>query len=123
MRNLLPESSDTPITKQIDSALELVTGVSTGLRATLGASSPKDESLAIHDPKAPRGSVPLSTQPQRSAYSQLIVFVVGGSNYAEYASVLEHVKKKQMRLQVTFGTTDLVSGGEFVEQLSMLHKH
>lgn len=103
VKNLLPESADTPITKLVDAVVEVATGASLGtasaIRSTLtgSASSSKEDLFTVFDPKASRSSGPERSRTpvsstQRSAFNHLIVFVVGGSNYAEYNHVEEFVK-------------------------------
>lgn len=127
VRNLLPESTETPLTKQIDMALELATGVSSSSsHATLFRSGthtavkPEDV-LTVIDPRAKPGSPPLS---RPTSFSHLIVFVVGGSNYSEYNHVEEWARKRaqqqQLSMTATFGTTDLVTGEEFLAQMGRL---
>jgi hypothetical protein len=49
----------------------------------------------------------------------VIVFVVGGGNYVEYQNVLDYAKTKGIQ-RVTYGSTEMVSPHQFVEQLSRL---
>ena len=118
VKNLLPESADTPLTKLIDSALESALGASS-LRATLtGSSTPKEDNFAVYDPKVKERIIrPVA---QRTAFNHLIVFIVGGSNYTEYNHAVEFVGKKQPQLAVTFGSTELLTGEEFINQLASL---
>lgn len=129
VKNLLPESADTPLTKLVDAAIEAATGAATGtasaLRNTLtGATTPKEDLFAVFDPKSgrDRGRVAQAGSVQRSAFNNLIVFVIGGSNYSEYNHVEEFLKKKQLKLNLTFGSTELLSGEEFLTQLAKLHR-
>lgn len=135
VKNLLPESADTPLTKLVEAAIESATGASTGaasaIRSTLTSSStPKEDLFISFDPKARpdrsggRGAVSPSASssgPQRSAFNHLIVFIVGGSNYTEYNHVEEWIRKKQLRMSVTVGSTELLTGEEFLNQLSQLY--
>jgi hypothetical protein len=127
VKNLLPESADTPLTKLVDSVIEAATGAATGtasaLRSTLGGGvTPKDDLFTVFDPKASSRGKAQQMSIQRSAFNHLIVFVVGGSNYTEYNHVVEFVRKKNLRMNVTFGTTELLTGEEFLCQLSKLHR-
>ena len=124
VKNLLPESADTPLTKLVEAAIESATGAASGtasaLRSLAGGSTPKDEIFTSFDPKA--GRAPRTTQstnaPQRTAFNHLIVFVVGGSNYSEYNHVEEWMKKRQIKMSTTFGSTDLLTGNEFLSILA-----
>lgn len=136
VKNLLPEAADTPITKLIDGALEMALGPTGGLRSTLtgAASSPgaggRDDQFAVLDPRASAREREQRTRlPQRSAFNQLIVFIVGGSNYAEYNHVSDYLARKHpggsgsgggSKFSLTLGTTELVTAEEFLSQLARL---
>jgi hypothetical protein len=69
------------------------------------------------DPKAPPaigGEVPRVRAPFRRA----VAFVVGGGNYAEMQSVQEW--SQEHGKQVTYGSTDMVSPAQFVDELDNL---
>ncbi len=127
VKNLLPESTETTLTKQIDLALELATGqpvsASTAamFRSTSGATVKPSDAFALFDPKSSRAS--MTSAPQCS-FTHVIVFIIGGSNYSEYNHVEEWVRKRSQQQQIpmhtTFGTTDLVTGAEFLNQLSRI---
>lgn len=123
VKNLLPESTETPLTKQLDLAFELTTGqpaANTMFRPSTSTSQVRPEDvLALFDPRAARN------QPTaRHNFGHLIVFIVGGSNYSEYNHAEEYVRKKSQQLQfnlhTTFGTTELITGDEFLSQLALL---
>lgn len=133
VKNLLPEAADTPLTKLIEGALEAALGPTGGLRSTLtGASSSpggRDDQFIVLDPRASaREREQRMRLPQRSAFNQLIVFIVGGSNYAEYNHVSDYLIKKHpnssgtggSKFSLTFGTTELVTAEEFLSQLARL---
>lgn len=137
VKNLLPETADTPVTKFVEMAIEAATGAATGtasaLRSTLGGGgTPKEELFTAFDPKVPlrpargggaSGAATTPSAPQRSAYNHLMVFVVGGSNYTEFNHVEEWMRKRpQLKMNLTFGTTELLTGEEFLHQLSKLHR-
>jgi len=76
------------------------------------------ESYLYLDPKAPQSS-PGSEAPRiRAPFRRAIAFVVGGGNYAEMQSVQEWAQAHGR--QVTYGSTDLVSPAQFMEELSLL---
>lgn len=126
VKNLLPESSETLLTKQIDLALELATGqpasapsYSGPFRSASGPNVHPSEVFTLFDPRH-RPSSPAGSRP--TAYTHLIIFVIGGSNYSEYNHVEEWVRRKsaQLPMQATFGSTELLSGSEFLSQLTKL---
>lgn len=49
----------------------------------------------------------------------VIVFVVGGGNYVEYQNILDYAKTKGIQ-RITYGTTEMVSPQQFVDQLTRL---
>lgn len=136
VKNLLPEAADTPLTKLIDGALEAALGPTGGLRSTLtgtssspGGSGGRDDQFIVLDPRASaREREQRMRLPQRSAFNQLIVFIVGGSNYAEYNHVSDYLVRKHpnpggnggSKFSLTFGTTELVTAEEFLSQLARL---
>mmetsp|Transcript_6682 Transcript_6682/g.17027 ORF Transcript_6682/g.17027 Transcript_6682/m.17027 type:complete len:642 (-) Transcript_6682:41-1966(-) len=79
--------------------------------------SPSTENYLYLDPKAPPavgGEVPRVRAPFRRA----VTFVVGGGNYAEMQSVQEWAQANGR--QVTYGSTDMVSPAQFVDELDAL---
>lgn len=128
VKNLMPESTETPLTKQLDLALELTAGIpasSTMFRS--GTTSKAEEFFSVLDPRLRSHQQQPATSPtgqQRNSFSHIIVFIVGGSNYSEYNHVEEWIKKKsqqvQLPMQVTFGTTELLTGVEFMSQIARL---
>ncbi|KAF5727117.1 SEC1 family transport protein SLY1-like [Tripterygium wilfordii] len=46
--------------------------------------------------------------------------MIGGGNYVEYGSLQELAQHQQPVKHVTYGTTEILTGGEFVEQLMLL---
>jgi len=76
------------------------------------------ESYLYLDPKAPAsGAGPRIRSPFRKA----ITFVVGGGNYVELQSLQEWAQTSGR--QVTYGSTDMVSPIQFVEELTQLGLH
>lgn len=132
VKNLLPESIETPLTKHIDMALELTTGVqtsvsaATALRGLGGASTASvkpEDVFTTFDPKTKSASTAQSPG-ARPSFNHLIVFVVGGATYSEYNHVEEYIGSKRAsggmtssKLQVTFGATDMMTGDDFLREL------
>jgi hypothetical protein len=78
------------------------------------------------DPRAPRqvhgmpgapGSSGVS-KAKRMAFAEGMVFVVGGAGYVEYGNLEEWAGKTGKR--VTYGGTDIIDPGSFVEALESL---
>ncbi|KAJ0078741.1 hypothetical protein Patl1_22496 [Pistacia atlantica] len=46
--------------------------------------------------------------------------MIGGGNYMEYGSLQELAKRQQPIKHVTYGTTEILTAAEFVDQLASL---
>jgi hypothetical protein len=46
--------------------------------------------------------------------------MIGGGNYMEYGSLQEFAQRQQPVKHVIYGTTEILTGMEFVEQLTVL---
>jgi len=71
------------------------------------------------DPKAPAGAGPDAPR-VRGQFRRAVAFVVGGGNYVEMQAVDEWAKANGRT--VSYGSTDMVSPKDFVEELSSLGK-
>lgn len=81
--------------------------------------SPETDDYAFYDPRAAKGSG-APTQPS-GAKREAIVFVVGGGNYMEYQSLQEYAgRSPQGAKTIVYGGTDILSGGDFLTQLTEL---
>jgi len=109
VKNIFPASKDLPITKIVDSLLEV--GYS--------SSSETDEYL-YYDPKAVKGSDPTKIPHNKVQFQDAIVFVVGGGNYNEYQNLLEYANRQNPPKNITYGTTELLTPKEFIDQLNTL---
>ncbi|GJP59599.1 hypothetical protein CLOP_g12884 [Closterium sp. NIES-67] len=90
---------------------------------------PRDRrySFLCLDPKAPKGgSSSTAAGGSRGAVRDAIVFVIGGGNYMEYGGLQEMARKAGAGggaagvRTVVYGTTEMLAGSQFVEQLSEL---
>lgn len=107
--------------------------------------SPETEEFAYFDPKgAPTGGrAPSGGGGGSVAYHNAIVFVAGGGNYLEYQGLQELANRDKnggtgglasglggmggsrggdVPKSVVYGTTEFVTGGEFITQLALLGK-
>lgn len=81
--------------------------------------APDTESYLTFDPKSPKGGsagVSLSKGP----YKEAIVFMIGGGNYIEYGSIQEFAQRQQPAKKIIYGATEILTGKEFVQQLTEL---
>jgi len=110
VKNIFPASKDLPITKIVD-----------GLLDTGGFSSSSDhEEYLYYDPKSVKGSDPAKVPNNRMQFQDAIVFVVGGGNYNEYQNLLEYANRQNPPKTITYGTTELLTPQEFIDQLNTL---
>jgi len=78
------------------------------------------------DPKFPMSSMPRKNTP----FKEGIVFMIGGGNYLEYQNIRDFLQKQSaadgntsgglLDKQVIYGTTELLTGSQFLEQLCQL---
>lgn len=107
VRNLLPEKTDSPVTKIAQHLLDPQS--SSG-----GAVSKLAEDFLYFDPRETRGALS-RPPPKRTVYDQTILFMVGGGNYYEYANVSAKLGSK-----VIYGATDMPSPSAFIGQCALL---
>eukprot|EP00742_Colponemidia_sp_Colp-10_P008971 GILJ01009747.1.p1 GENE.GILJ01009747.1~~GILJ01009747.1.p1 ORF type:complete len:627 (+),score=102.30 GILJ01009747.1:99-1979(+) len=107
VRQFLPTAKELQATKIVDALME-------------NKNTPEIENYAYIDPKVARstGEVPRA----RAAFRDAIVFMVGGGNYVEYDNLQEYANKPPGGKQIMYGTTELLTAHEFLEQLSELSK-
>lgn len=104
-KNILPTKKDLVICQILDGLMEHKnTGVT--------------ENYIYLDPKAP--PVPYGGEAPRirAPFKKAIAFVIGGGNYAEMQALQEASKEHDR--QVIYGSTDIVSPAQFVEELCHL---
>mmetsp|Transcript_93178 Transcript_93178/g.290505 ORF Transcript_93178/g.290505 Transcript_93178/m.290505 type:complete len:645 (+) Transcript_93178:124-2058(+) len=104
IKNILPSKKDLVVCKVMESLMEQ-------------KASPDTDNFIYLDPKAAiaaGGEAPRIRSPFRRAFT----FVVGGGNYAEMQSLQEWAQERQR--QVMYGSTDLVTPAQFIDELSHL---
>ncbi|ONK79719.1 uncharacterized protein A4U43_C01F9360 [Asparagus officinalis] len=104
MKNLLSGGRQLALTRTVEALME-------------GKPNPEVDSYLLLDPRAPRSG---SGSQLRGPFKEAIVFMIGGGNYVEYSSLMEMGQRSQPVKHVIYGTTELLNGGEFVEQLTVL---
>ncbi|KAI8883816.1 Sec1-like protein [Backusella circina FSU 941] len=70
------------------------------------------------DPKVSKNS--RSPRQHKVAFQEAIVFVVGGGNYVEYQNLQELTTQNNSKKKITYGSTDILSPLEFLNQLAVL---
>ncbi|KAK6129432.1 hypothetical protein DH2020_036821 [Rehmannia glutinosa] len=107
MKNLLSNDHQLALTRTVDALME-------------GKPNPEIDSYLVFDPRAPKSNSGPSGSHMKGPFKEAIVFMVGGGNYVEYGSLQELVHRQQPPKHVIYGTTEILPGGEFVEQLALL---
>ncbi|KAI8984658.1 Sec1-like protein [Mycotypha africana] len=74
------------------------------------------------DPKVSKKSSTISPRQTRVSFQEAIVFVVGGGNYVEYQNLQELATQNNNRKKITYGSTEILSPHEFLQQLATLGK-
>ncbi|KAL4448182.1 hypothetical protein ABPG75_005401 [Micractinium tetrahymenae] len=107
VKNLLAGEQQAAVTVAMEALME-------------GKPNPDTDAYAVFDPKAPAGRAQRPAGP----FKEAIVFVLGGGNYLEYESLSCWASRAQPTPKhIVYGATDLLSGEDFLQQLSTLgHK-
>lgn len=107
VKNLLSNDRQLALTRTVDALME-------------GRPNPEIDSYLVFDPRAPKSSSGAGSSHVKGPFKEAIVFMIGGGNYVEYGSLQELVQPQQPVKHVIYGTTELLTGAEFVEQLALL---
>ena len=112
VKNLVLKEHYLPLTKIVDGLMDSSSKVS---QETL--------EYTYFDPKVQRDN----EAPRKKTFQEAVVFVVGGGNYIEYQNLVEYCKSKSRNAtgltglrHVIYGSTDLMSATQFLEQLEKL---
>jgi len=121
VKNFLPTNKLLPVTRLTEALMDSSAASNQSLQET-------DDYLFL-DPRAPRNAnaglpgVPGSSgvsKGRRMAFAEGMVFIVGGAGYVEYGNLEEWAGKTGKK--VTYGGTEIVDPGGFVEVLEGLGK-
>ncbi|XP_030512913.2 SEC1 family transport protein SLY1 [Rhodamnia argentea] len=107
VKNLLSSDRQLVMTRTVEALME-------------GKPDPEIDSYLLLDPRAPKSGAGTSSSHLKGPFKEAIVFMVGGGNYVEYGSLQELAKSQQPVKHVIYGTTEILTGVEFVEQLTVL---
>ncbi|KAI8344316.1 Sec1-like protein [Chlamydoabsidia padenii] len=78
----------------------------------------KADDFLYFDPKLGKNN--RSPRQNKVSFQEAIVFVVGGGNYVEYQNLQELASANNQRKKITYGSTDILSPREFLQQLGRL---
>lgn len=113
VKNLLAGDHQLAVSRTVEALME-------------GKPNPETDGFLIFDPRAASASG--GGHLPKGPFKEAIVFMIGGGNYVEYGSLqdLAHRRHQHQQQQpvkhIIYGTTEMLTGGEFVEQLSVLGK-
>ncbi|KAK7203362.1 Sec1-like protein [Myxozyma melibiosi] len=107
VKNFLPSRKDLTITRLVESLMDPGSG-----------STHSTEDYLYFDPKMARGSLTRPIPRNRTACSEAIVFTVGGGTFLEYGNLQEFAKRTNRR--IVYGSTQLCTPQQFMEELSEL---
>lgn len=106
VKNLLSGGRQLAVTRAVEALMEARPG-------------PETEAYLFFDPRSPKTSSPARGHIQ-GPFKEAIVFMIGGGNYNELASLQELAQRQQPVKNIIYGTTEILTGKEFVEQLGVL---
>ncbi|KAL2529398.1 SEC1 family transport protein SLY1 [Forsythia ovata] len=109
VKNLLSSDHQLALTRTVDALME-------------GKPNPEIDSYLVLDPRAPKSTSGSSSSHLKGPFKEAIVFMIGGGNYVEHGSLQDLAHSQQPAKHVIYGTTEILTGGEFVEQLAVLGK-
>ncbi|KAL5984206.1 Vesicle trafficking between the ER and Golgi [Asimina triloba] len=107
MKNLLSGGRQLALTRTVEALME-------------GKPNPEVDSYLVFDPRAPKSSTGAGGSHLKGSFKEAIVFMIGGGNYVEYGSLQELAQRQQPSKHFIYGTTEILTGAEFVEQLTLL---
>ena len=81
--------------------------------------SPNIEAYLLFDPRAPKSSSVIGTY-SKGPFKEVIVFMIGEGNYIEYGSLQELAQIQQPVKNIIYGTIEVLTMLELVEQLTIL---
>nr|XP_043617042.1 SEC1 family transport protein SLY1 [Erigeron canadensis] len=107
VKNLLSSDHQLAISRTVEALME-------------GKPNPEIESYLMFDPRAPKSSSGATGSHMKGPFKEAIVFMIGGGNYVEYGSLQELAQRLQPAKHIIYGSTEILTGGEFVDQLALL---
>jgi len=108
VKNLLSSDQQLAVTRTVEALTE-------------GKPNPEIDSYRFLDPRAPKSSSSGGSH-VKGPFREAIVFMIGGGNYVEYGSLQELTQRQLTVKNVIYGATEILNGGELVEQLGLLGK-
>lgn len=107
VKNLLSNDRQLALTRTVEALME-------------GKPNPEVDSFLVFDPRTSKSSSGTGSSHLKGPFKEAIVFMIGGGNYVEYGSLLELAQQQQPVKHVIYGSTEILTGAEFVDQLALL---
>lgn len=108
VKNLLSSDRQLALTRIVEALMD-------------GKPNPEIDPYLVFDPRTPKSSSGVgSISHLKGPFKEAIVFMIGGGNFVEHGSLQELARRQQPIKHVIYGTTEILTGDEFVEQLSQL---
>lgn len=107
VKNLLSSDRQLALTRTVEALME-------------GRPVPETETYHFFDPRSPKSSSNAVSNHLKGPFKEAIVFMIGGGNYVEYGGLQEFSSRQQPAKHIIYGTTEVLTGIEFVDQLSIL---
>ncbi|XP_012088133.1 SEC1 family transport protein SLY1 [Jatropha curcas] len=105
VKNLLSNDRQLALARTVEALME-------------GKPNPEIDSYLAFDPRAPKSGA--GSSHLKGPFKEAIVFMIGGGNYVEYGGLQELSRRQQPVKHIIYGTTEILTGEEFVEQLTLL---
>lgn len=101
VQNLIPESSDLPLTRFVESVFM------------------KNSENTVLNPKQQKG-LKSNSNWNENEIDEVVVFFVGGLTYQEYNNLVTFFTKKYPNIKVHVGATEVLNGNFFLSQLEKM---
>jgi len=108
VRALLPKSKDLYVSRIVGSLMEMKNALNV-----------EDQYLYFDPRSQSRGG---NITRKNTPFKEAIVFTVGGGNYVEYQNLLDYAKKMVPPKKIIYGTTEMLTPRDFLQQLSTISK-
>jgi len=113
VRNLVPTDKSLPTTKLVEALMDNKERKSTAR-------------FLYYDPKLLQVNGPVTGSRRiTTPFTEGFVFVMGGGNYVEHQNLQDYAKRAsnaQTKVSIAYGSTEILSGTQFLKQLSALGK-
>lgn len=126
VKNFLPANKLLPVTRLTEALMESSAASNQSLQETdeylfLDPRAPRNAAgLGLSGVNAPVGAATNGGRSKRMTFTDGTVFIVGGAGYVEYGNLEEWAKR--MGKRVTYGGTEILDPGGFVQILIALGK-